>query len=186
MAEIPDTVAASLRQFLAAVRKQRRVEAAYLYGSQTRGTATEWSDIDVAVVSPDFSDDLFKDYHKAPSYKASSERRSKLYRSPSLPSSSNAASPRSWTRRTMPSGRRSGSLPSSRRLRPGCCTTSLPAAWTSTATCATRRLAPSSSRIRRWGGFRGSGKSDCCRTSMQSRRETACTNQLCTTAVDTQ
>ena len=61
MAEIPDTVAASLRQFLAAVRKQWRVEAAYLYGSQTRGTATEWSDIDVAVVSPDFSDDLFEE-----------------------------------------------------------------------------------------------------------------------------
>ncbi len=52
MAEIPAAVAESLEQFLAAVRRQRRIEAAYVYGSQATGTATEWSDIDVALVSP--------------------------------------------------------------------------------------------------------------------------------------
>ena len=60
MAEIQATVTASVQRFLAAVRQQRRVEAAYLYGSQVKGTATDWSDIDVAVISPDFAD-LFQD-----------------------------------------------------------------------------------------------------------------------------
>ena len=61
MAEIADTVIQSLERFLAAVRKVRRIEAAYLYGSQAQGTATRWSDIDVAVISPDFTDDLFQE-----------------------------------------------------------------------------------------------------------------------------
>jgi len=61
MAAIPDTVKESLERFLAMVQQRRRVEAFYLYGSQIKGTATEWSDIDVAVVSPDFSSDLFQE-----------------------------------------------------------------------------------------------------------------------------
>jgi len=61
MADIPAAVAQSLERFLAAVRRRRRIEAAYLYDSQARGTATEWSDIDVALVSPDFSADLFQE-----------------------------------------------------------------------------------------------------------------------------
>lgn len=61
MAAVPDTIKKSLGQFLAAVQQRQRVEAAYLYGSQAKGTATEWSDIDVAVVSPDFSADLFQE-----------------------------------------------------------------------------------------------------------------------------
>ena len=61
MAAIPDTVKEILGQFLAIVLQQQRIEAAYLYGSQVKGTATEWSDIDVAVVSPDFSADLFRE-----------------------------------------------------------------------------------------------------------------------------
>jgi predicted nucleotidyltransferase len=59
MTPISTAIEQSVKQFLVAVRRQRRVEAAYLYGSQARGTATPWSDIDVAIVSPDFSDDLF-------------------------------------------------------------------------------------------------------------------------------
>ena len=61
MAEIADTVIQSLERFLAAVRKVRRIEAAYLYGSQAQGRATEWSDIDVAVISPDSTGDLFQE-----------------------------------------------------------------------------------------------------------------------------
>ena len=43
---------------MTAVQGQRRIEAAYVYGSQVKGTATQWSDIDLAVISPDFSPDL--------------------------------------------------------------------------------------------------------------------------------
>jgi predicted nucleotidyltransferase len=61
MAPIAPDVIASVEQFLAVVRQRLRVEAAYLYGSQAIGSARPWSDIDVAVISPDFSDDLFED-----------------------------------------------------------------------------------------------------------------------------
>jgi predicted nucleotidyltransferase len=59
MAEISTTVQRSLRHFLAAVGEERRITAAYLYGSEARGQAGQWSDIDVAILSPDFADDLF-------------------------------------------------------------------------------------------------------------------------------
>ena len=61
MVEIADAVIQSLQRFLTAVREVRRIEVAYLYGSQATGTATEWSDIDVAVISPDFAEDLFQE-----------------------------------------------------------------------------------------------------------------------------
>ena len=61
MAQISDNVIQSLERFLDAVRQVRCVEAAYLYGSQAKGTANEWSDIDVAVISPDFAIDLFEE-----------------------------------------------------------------------------------------------------------------------------
>jgi predicted nucleotidyltransferase len=61
MAHIPAGVAASVERFLTALRRVRRVEAAYLYGSQVHGDAREWSDIDLAVVSPDFQGDLFQE-----------------------------------------------------------------------------------------------------------------------------
>ena len=61
MAQISDHVIHSLERFLSSVRQVRRIEAAYLYGSQVKGTATEWSDIDIAVISPDFAADLFEE-----------------------------------------------------------------------------------------------------------------------------
>lgn len=61
MAAIPVTLAKSIDRFLAAIRQHQHITAAYLYGSQVKGTATEWSDIDLAIVSPDFSADLFQE-----------------------------------------------------------------------------------------------------------------------------
>jgi uncharacterized protein len=59
MAEISDTVRRSVKLFLEVVGRDRRIVAAYIYGSEVRQQATAWSDIDVAVISPDFADDLF-------------------------------------------------------------------------------------------------------------------------------
>lgn len=59
MAEIPPTIKESVLQFLSLVRRSRHIEAAYLYGSYVHGTANQWSDIDVAIVSPDFAEDRF-------------------------------------------------------------------------------------------------------------------------------
>jgi predicted nucleotidyltransferase len=61
MATIPVAIAKSIEQFLAAIKQSQRITTAYLYGSQTRGIAAEWSDIDLAIVSPDFSADLFQE-----------------------------------------------------------------------------------------------------------------------------
>ena len=41
-----------------------RLAAAYLYGSQATGTAGPDSDIDVALISEDFTGDLVEDYRK--------------------------------------------------------------------------------------------------------------------------
>ena len=51
----------TIQNFLREVRKKYHVQRAYLYGSFARGTAGKWSDIDLAIISPDFSDDVFKD-----------------------------------------------------------------------------------------------------------------------------
>jgi len=59
MAEVSVAVERSIREFLAAVRQERRITAVYLYGSEARGQAGPWSDIDLAIISPDFGDDLF-------------------------------------------------------------------------------------------------------------------------------
>lgn len=58
---IPAPIAKSIERFLAEVKRRQRVAAAYLYGSQIKGTAAEWSDIDLAIVSRDFSADLFQE-----------------------------------------------------------------------------------------------------------------------------
>jgi uncharacterized protein len=49
-------------KFLASLREEGiRVDSAYLYGSYASGTETEWSDIDVAIISPDISHDSFEE-----------------------------------------------------------------------------------------------------------------------------
>ena len=59
MAEIPIAVETNIRKFLSLVQESNYIQAAYLYGSHAQGTATEWSDIDVAIVSPDFAENSF-------------------------------------------------------------------------------------------------------------------------------
>lgn len=61
MVTLQDTITQSIEQFLKAIQQQQRIEAAYLYGSQVKDTASEWSDIDIAIISPDFSADLFQE-----------------------------------------------------------------------------------------------------------------------------
>jgi len=61
MVKISPSIEKSVQRFLNAVRRRYRIQAAYLYGSQAKGMATSWSDIDVAVISSDFSDDLFEE-----------------------------------------------------------------------------------------------------------------------------
>ena len=59
MAKKNDDITKIVNSFLEKVNRQYKVVEAYLYGSFAKGNACEWSDIDVAIISTDFSDDLF-------------------------------------------------------------------------------------------------------------------------------
>jgi len=49
-----------VKRYLEEIKKDKiKIDEAYLYGSYARGTAHEDSDIDVIVVSPDFTDSRF-------------------------------------------------------------------------------------------------------------------------------
>lgn len=43
-----------VRAYVARLQPEIRVDKVILFGSHARGTATEWSDIDVAIISNDF------------------------------------------------------------------------------------------------------------------------------------
>jgi hypothetical protein len=47
-------LSAALSEFIRLLQRGINVEAVILYGSYAQGSPNEWSDIDVAVVSPDF------------------------------------------------------------------------------------------------------------------------------------
>src|SRR3990172_13372403 len=61
MAQSNEDVIKIVRQFLDEIQKIYKIELAFLYGSYAKGASNEWSDIDIAIVSPDFSDDLLKE-----------------------------------------------------------------------------------------------------------------------------
>lgn len=58
MAQIDHNVLVAVQEFLLKIRQCGiHIESAYLFGSYARDLADRWSDIDVAIISPDFSDD---------------------------------------------------------------------------------------------------------------------------------
>ncbi len=60
MVRVRDKVLRIIKAYLKEVEKAGiRIERAYLYGSYARGEETDDSDIDIAIVSSDFSDDRF-------------------------------------------------------------------------------------------------------------------------------
>ena len=61
MAERNADVRKIVQNFLDEVQHKYRIVGAYLYGSFAKGTSNKWSDIDIAIISPDFSDDLFEE-----------------------------------------------------------------------------------------------------------------------------
>ena len=50
-----------VQEFIQLASQGLKLEAVYLFGSQARGKAHEWSDIDLAIVSSDFCGDRFDD-----------------------------------------------------------------------------------------------------------------------------
>lgn len=62
MAEIDALILKEIREFIRQLKSiNMRVEDAYLFGSYANASYNKWSDIDLAIISPDFSDDRFEE-----------------------------------------------------------------------------------------------------------------------------
>ncbi len=62
MATTSDKIIAIVKRYVAELDKnQIAIRDAVIFGSHIKGTAKEWSDIDVALVSPAFTGDRFDD-----------------------------------------------------------------------------------------------------------------------------
>jgi predicted nucleotidyltransferase len=61
MASISPDIEKIIHRFIGLIQKESRVLKVFLYGSYAKGVAGKWSDIDLAVISPDFSEDLFEE-----------------------------------------------------------------------------------------------------------------------------
>jgi len=61
MVEETTKIEPTINRFINELKKKYRVQAVYLYGSYSKGNASKWSDIDIAVISPDFSEDRFEE-----------------------------------------------------------------------------------------------------------------------------
>ena len=62
MARVDSTVLNNVRSFLAKLDGAGiHIHKAYIFGSWARGTTDKWSDVDVAVVSPQISSDRFEE-----------------------------------------------------------------------------------------------------------------------------
>jgi predicted nucleotidyltransferase len=62
MAEIDDLIVKKVKMFLLKLKESGvSVDSAYLFGSYAKRSSSKFSDIDVAVISSDFSDDRFEE-----------------------------------------------------------------------------------------------------------------------------
>ena len=62
MAEIDDLIVKKVKMFLLKLKESGvSVDSAYLFGSYAKRRSSKFSDIDVAVISSDFSDDRFEE-----------------------------------------------------------------------------------------------------------------------------
>jgi len=62
VAEIDDLIVRKVKMFLLKLKESGvSVDSAYLFGSYAKRSSSKFSDIDVAVISSDFSDDRFEE-----------------------------------------------------------------------------------------------------------------------------
>ena len=62
MAEINALAVELAKKFITYLQNQGiKIDSAYLFGSFAKGTEHKWSDIDIAVISSDFSDNRFEE-----------------------------------------------------------------------------------------------------------------------------
>ena len=65
MAKIPASLKQTLQRYIEALEKGNfHIKSAFLFGSFAKGNQHEWSDVDIALVSDDFSGNRFLDRQK--------------------------------------------------------------------------------------------------------------------------
>jgi predicted nucleotidyltransferase len=65
MAQIPDQINQIIKKYIAALyARQIPIQHVFLFGSYAKGNYTEWSDIDLVVVSEIFEGSRFEDHKK--------------------------------------------------------------------------------------------------------------------------
>lgn len=65
MAQVTNSITEILKKYVFELeKKQIRINSAFLFGSYVKGNYTEWSDIDIALVSDDFEGISFFDRKK--------------------------------------------------------------------------------------------------------------------------
>lgn len=65
MAQVADSIKQTILRYVEELERQNvRIQRAILFGSYAKGTDNKWSDIDVALVSPNFDGDRFDDRKK--------------------------------------------------------------------------------------------------------------------------
>jgi len=64
MAKDYSDIRKSIERLIMVLRKELKLEAVYLYGSYAKGNINIWSDIDLAIISNDFSNDLHEESSK--------------------------------------------------------------------------------------------------------------------------
>lgn len=68
MAKTSNEIEKNIRQYIDYAKKEIRVTKVVLYGSYAKGNATDESDIDIAVQSPDFSANYLAECERLSSY----------------------------------------------------------------------------------------------------------------------
>jgi predicted nucleotidyltransferase len=65
MVEVPNKILDNINKFINELKKSNiTIEQAILFGSYAHGTNHEWSDIDLAIISSDFSGYRYIDYDR--------------------------------------------------------------------------------------------------------------------------
>jgi len=69
MDKIPDSIKPLVEKYISVLRTGGvRLDGAYLFGSYSKGTADKWSDIDIALISKEFTGNRIKDRDKIRKY----------------------------------------------------------------------------------------------------------------------
>jgi len=72
MHKIPDSIKPLIDRYMAALAESEiHIDSAFLFGSYSKGTSTEFSDIDIALVSKSFTGNRIKDKDKIRKYRLS-------------------------------------------------------------------------------------------------------------------